>query len=74
MKILLSILFFSFLFFSNSFANQDEIKKMIKKNENYNLGLNKKDTTVQGVKLKPLTKIDAFNYSVKKIMVGQNME
>ena len=66
MKILLSILFFSFLFFSNSFANQDEIKKMIKKNENYNLGLSKKDTTVQGVKLKPLTKIDAFNYSVKK--------
>ncbi len=39
---------------------------MIKKNENYNLGLSKKDTTVQGVKLKPLTKIDAFNYSVKK--------
>ncbi len=66
MKILLSILFFGFLFFSNSFANQDEIKKMIKKNENYNLGLSKKDTTVQGVKLKPLTKIDAFNYSVKK--------
>ena len=30
------------------------------------LGLSKKDTTVQGVKLKPLTKIDAFNYSVKK--------
>ena len=66
MKKLLGIVVLIFLYLSNSFANQDEIKKMIKKNENYNLGLNKKDTTVQGVKLKPLTKIDAFNYSVKK--------
>ena len=66
MKKLLGIMVLIFLCLSNSYANQDEIKKMIKKNENYNLGLNKKDTTVQGVKLKPLTKIDAFNYSVKK--------
>ncbi len=66
MKKLLGIVVLIFLYLSNSYANQDEIKKMIKKNENYNLGLNKKDTTVQGVKLKPLTKIDAFNYSVKK--------
>tara|TARA_Y100000590_G_scaffold396201_1_gene476712 strand:+ start:48 stop:1313 length:1266 start_codon:yes stop_codon:yes gene_type:complete len=65
-KKFISISVLVFLCFSNSFANQDEIKKMIKKNENYNLGLSKKDTTVQGVKLKPLTKIDAFNYSVKK--------
>ena len=66
MKKLLGIVVLIFLYLSNSYANQDEIKKMIKKNENYNLGLSKKDTTVQGVKLKPLTKIDAFNYSVKK--------
>ncbi len=66
MKKLLGIMVLIFLCLSNSYANQEEIKKMIKKNENYNLGLNKKDTTVQGVKLKPLTKIDAFNYSVKK--------
>ena len=65
-KKFISIIVLVFLCFSNSFANQDEIKKMIKKNENYNLGLSKKDTTVQGVKLKPPTKIDAFNYSVKK--------
>mgnify|MGYP001249533329 FL=1 len=66
MKKLLAIIVLSVFCLSNSYANQEEIKKMIKKNENYNLGLNKKDTTVQGVKLKPLTKIGAFNYSLKK--------
>ena len=66
MKKIIFILILAFLYLSNAFANQDEIKKMITSSENYNLGLNKKDTTVQGVKLKPLTKIDAFNYSVKK--------
>ena len=29
-------------------------------------GLNKKDTTIQGIKLKPITKIEAFKHSVKK--------
>ncbi len=66
MKKIIFILILTFLYLSNAFANQDEIKKMITSNENYNLGLNKKDTTVQGVKLKPLVKIGAFNYSVKK--------
>ena len=66
MKKILAVIVLSFLYLSNAFANQDEIKKMITKSENYNLGLNKKDTTVQGVKLKPLVKISAFNYSVKK--------
>ena len=48
---------------------------MVSKSESYNLGLNKKDTTIQGIKLKPITKIEAFKHSVKKkIMVGQNME
>ena len=66
MKKIIFILILTFLYLSNAFANQDEIKKMITSSENYNLGLNKKDTTVQGVKLKPLVKISAFNYSVKK--------
>ena len=39
---------------------------MVSKNESYNLGLNKKDTTIQGIKLKPITKIEAFKHSVKK--------
>lgn len=39
---------------------------MVYKSESYNLGLNKKDTTIQGIKLKPITKTDAFNHSVKK--------
>ena len=47
---------------------------MVLKSESYNLGLNKKDSTIQGIKLKPITKIEAFKHSVKKIMVGQNME
>ena len=54
------------LFTNNVFANQDEIKKMVSKSESYNLGLNKKDTTIQGIKLKPITKIEAFKHSVKK--------
>ena len=62
------------LFTNNVFANQEEIKKMVFKSESYNLGLNKKDTTIQGIKLKPITRTDAFKHSVKKIMVGQNME
>ena len=45
-KKFISIIVLVFLCFSNSFANQDEIKKMIKKNENYNLGLSKKDDTI----------------------------
>ena len=39
---------------------------MVSKSESYNLGLNKKDTTIQGIKLKPITKIEAFKHSVKK--------
>ena len=70
-----SLTFLILFFFTNTvLANQDEIKKMVYKSESYNLGLNKKDTTIQGIKLKPITKTDAFNHSVKKIMVGQNME
>jgi hypothetical protein len=62
-KILILILIF---FTNNAFANQEEIKKMVFKSESYNLGLNKKDTTIRGVKLKPITKIEAFKHSVKK--------
>ncbi len=62
-KILILILI---LFTNNVFANQEEIKKMVSKSESYNLGLNKKDTTIQGIKLKPITKIEAFKHSVKK--------
>ena len=62
-KILILILI---LFANNVFANQEEIKKMVYKSESYNLGLNKKDTTIQGIKLKPITKIEAFKHSVKK--------
>jgi len=62
-KILILILIF---FTNNVFANQEEIKKMVFKSESYNLGLNKKDTTIQGIKLKPITKIEAFKHSVKK--------
>ena len=69
-KIFILILIF---FTNNVFANQEEIKKMVFKSESYNLGLNKKDTTIQGIKLKPITKIEAFNYSVKKTMAGQSM-
>ena len=47
---------------------------MVFKSESYNLGLNKKDTTIQGIKLKPITRTDAFKHSVKKNTVGQNME
>ena len=61
------IFFFIIITFSNpSFANQNEIKKMVFKSESYNLGLNKKDSTIQGIKLKPITKIEAFKHSVKK--------
>ena len=61
-----SLTFLILFFFTNTvLANQDEIKKMVYKSESYNLGLNKKDTTIQGIKLKPITKIEAFKYSVK---------
>ena len=61
------LFFFIIIVSSNSVcANQNEIQKMVSKNESYNLGLNKKDTTIQGIKLKPITKTDAFKYSVKK--------
>jgi len=66
MKKLLGIVVLGLLCCNVVNANSVEIKEMIKKSESYNLGLSKKDTTVQGVKLKPLTTIDAFNYSVKK--------
>ena len=62
-KILILLLI---LLTNNAFANQEEIKKMVFKSESYNLGLNKKDTTIQGIKLKPITKIEAFKHSVKK--------
>jgi len=64
MKKILSLILI--LLTNNSFANQEEIKKMVFKSESYNLGLNKKDTTIQGIKLKPITKIEAFKHSVKK--------
>ena len=54
-KILILILI---LFTNKVFANQEEIKKMVYKSESYNLGLNKKDTTIRGIKLKPITKIE----------------
>ena len=60
------LILFLILFTNNVFANQEEIKKMVYKSESYNLGLNKKDTTIQGIKLKPITKIEAFKHSVKK--------
>ena len=62
-KILILILI---LFTNIVFADQEEIKKMVFKSESYNLGLNKKDTTIQGIKLKPITRTDAFKHSVKK--------
>ncbi len=60
------LIIFLILFINNAFANQEELKKMVFKSERYNLGLNKKDTTIQGIKLKPITKIEAFKHSVKK--------
>ena len=51
------LILFLILFTNNVFANQEEIKKMVSKSESYNLGLNKKDTTIQGIKLKPITKL-----------------
>jgi hypothetical protein len=62
----ITIFIFLIVFSNSSFADQNEIKKMVFKSESYNLGLNKKDTTIQGIKLKPITKIEAFKYSVKK--------
>ena len=62
-KILIIFLIF---FTNNVFAGQKEIKKMVFKSESYNLGLYKKDTTIQGLKLKPITRTEAFNHSVKK--------
>ena len=62
----ITIFIFFIIFSTSSFANQNEIKKMVFKSESYNLGLSKKDTTIQGIKLKPITKIEAFKHSVKK--------
>ena len=56
-----------FLISSNfALSNVKEIEKMFKKGAKYNLGINQTDTTIQGLKLKPHTKIRAFKYSKKK--------
>ena len=47
MKKILLIIVLSLFFCSNSFADSNEIKKMLN-SENYNLGIKKGDTTING--------------------------
>ena len=49
----------------NSFADSNEIKKMVKKSESYNLGIQKGDTTINGLKLKPMMNKEAYKNAVK---------
>lgn len=65
MKKILLIIVLSFLFCSNSFADSNEIKKMLN-SENYNLGIKKGDTTINGLKLKPVMNKEAYKNAVKK--------
>ena len=60
------ITFLAIILSTNSFAVVNEVKKMIYKSEKYNLGLKKKDTTVNGLKLKPLMNQEAFENALKK--------
>ena len=57
---------FVFILTTASFASVKEVKKMVYKSEKYNLGLKKKDTTVNGLKLKPLMRKEAFENALKK--------
>ena len=66
MKKILVIFFTLILIPSFSFADLKEMKKMIMKSENYNLGHKKGDTTVNGLKLKPLMNKEAYKNAVKK--------
>ena len=65
MKKLLGILVLGLLICNNSFADANEIKKMMKKSESYNLGIKKGDTTINGLKLKPLMNKEAYKNAVK---------
>ena len=65
MKKLLAIVVLSLLICNNSFADANEIKKMMKKSESYNLGIKKGDTTINGLKLKPLMNKEAYKNAVK---------
>ena len=60
------ITIFVFILSTPSYASVKEVKKMVYKSEKYNLGLKKKDTTVNGLKLKPLMNKEAFENAVKK--------
>ena len=60
------ITIFVFILSTPSFTSVKEVKKMVYKSEKYNLGLKKKDTTVNGLKLKPLMNKEAFENAVKK--------
>tara|TARA_B100001059_G_C17715939_1_gene517992 strand:+ start:1 stop:1095 length:1095 start_codon:yes stop_codon:yes gene_type:complete len=66
MKKILVIFLTLILIPSFSFADFKEMKKMIMKSENYNLGHKKGDTTVNGLKLKPLMSKEAYKNAVKK--------
>ena len=66
MKKLLVIFLSLILIPSFSFADFKEMKKMIMKSENYNLGHKKGDTTVNGLKLKTLVNKEAYKTAVKK--------
>ena len=64
MKKLLAILFLGLLCFNISLADSNEIKKMMK-SENYNLGIKKNDSTIKGIKLKPILNEQAYKNAVK---------
>ena len=60
------ITIFVFILSTPSIASVKEVKKMVYKSEKYNLGLKKKDTTVNGLKLKRL------GYSCKLLEAQSN--
>ena len=65
MKKAIGIIILGLLICNNSFADANEIKKMMKKSESYNLGIKKGDTTINGLKLKPLMNKEAYKNAVK---------
>ena len=66
MKKLYIVLFLYLISINFALSSSKEIEKMFKKGVKYNLGVEKDDTTIQGLKFKPHTKTNAFKYSKKK--------
>ena len=68
MKKLLGIMVLSLLICSSNFADvksSELVNTIMKKNENFNLGIKEEDTTINGLKLRVMMKKEAYSKAVK---------